>query len=97
MSTDLQPPPTPEPPLKHRRRVFPWVFLAVQVFFLVWVIAGGHNAAGTNCNGLSANSCDTARQVGTTIGVGLIIAFWAAVDIILGITYLLFRITRKGR
>ncbi|TDD90465.1 hypothetical protein E1293_03535 [Actinomadura darangshiensis] len=72
------------PPAKHRHRVFPWVFLAVQIGFLIWIIAGVND-----CNG------DSACQVGSTIGVGLIIALWVAVDIILGFTYLVFRLFKR--
>ncbi|MFD5007191.1 hypothetical protein ACFWMV_30355 [Streptomyces mutabilis] len=39
--------------------------------------------------------CEDAGDVGTTLGVGLIIALWAAVDIILGFTYVVFRLARR--
>ena len=41
-----------QPPPRKRRRVFVWVFLAVQVLFVIWVIAGaasGHTAV-ANCH-----------------------------------------------
>jgi hypothetical protein len=34
-------------PAARRRRVFWWVFLAVQVLFIVWLIAGLASSAGT--------------------------------------------------
>ncbi|MFE9849069.1 hypothetical protein ACFYPN_09675 [Streptomyces sp. NPDC005576] len=36
-------------------------------------------------------------DAGTAIGVGLVIAVWVAVDIILGITYGVCRLTRRQR
>ncbi|KAB2379003.1 MULTISPECIES: hypothetical protein [Actinomadura] len=77
-----------EPP-KRRHRVFPWVFLGVQIIFLVWIITGANS--GGDCPAGQQNACDA----GTTIGVGLIIGLWVAVDIILALTYLMFRVFRK--
>ncbi|WP_258939317.1 hypothetical protein [Actinomadura luteofluorescens] len=73
-------------PARRKHRVFPWIFLAVQIGFLIWVIAG---AQANDCNG------DQACEAGTTIGVGLIIALWVAADIILGLTYLVFRLFKR--
>ncbi|GGQ56352.1 hypothetical protein Saso_70170 [Streptomyces asoensis] len=39
--------------------------------------------------------CEDASEVGTTIGVGLIIGLWAAVDIILGFTYVVYRLANR--
>jgi hypothetical protein len=77
-----------EPP-KHRHRIFPWVFLGVQIIFLVWIITGANS--GGDCPAGQQNACDA----GTTIGVGLIIGVWVAVDIILALTYLMFRVFRR--
>ncbi|HKR51532.1 MAG TPA: hypothetical protein VJT72_18515 [Pseudonocardiaceae bacterium] len=80
---------------------FPWVFLAVQVIFIVWIILGINSAGDSNdCSGLTGDAlkaCRDAGDVGTTIGVGLVIGLWAAVDIILGISYLVFRLGRRER
>src|SRR3954469_12097256 len=78
---------------KKKRHIFRWVFLAIQALFLIWIIAG---AAGNsnNCDGKvgdALDACQAGTAVGTGIGVALIIALWVAVDIILGITYLIFR------
>ena len=85
---------------KKRRRVFLWVFLAVQVLFLIWVISGAASGSGTpaECRGRTGDDlalCEDAGDVGTTIGVGLVIALWAAADIILGITYFVFRLAGR--
>ncbi|MEU3896409.1 hypothetical protein [Streptomyces sp. NPDC045251] len=39
--------------------------------------------------------CEDASDAGTAIGVGLVIALWAAVDVILGLTYIVFRLARR--
>lgn len=82
-------------PAKHRRRrhLFRWVFLAIQALFLIWIIAGGTSAANdkSSCGTLSDQTCHDAAAAGAGIGIFLIIVFWAMVDIILGITYLIVR------
>lgn len=83
-----------------RRRVFMWTFLAIQVLFLAWVIAGavsGHHSGQTDCGSLSAADCQNAADVGTTIGVALVIFFWVAVDIILGVSRLVVLHGRRNR
>ncbi|WP_217245335.1 hypothetical protein [Streptomyces sp. AC602_WCS936] len=106
----LAPPPGPPPespyraqtgpPPKKRHRVFPWVFLAVQILFLIWVITGAASGSGTpaQCRGRTGDAlelCEDASDVGTAIGVWLVIVLWAATDIILGFTYLVFRLARR--
>ena len=88
----------PQP--KKRRRVYLWLFLAVQLLFLIWVITGASTASGTpeDCRSLTGDDlkpCEDASEVGTTIGVGLIIGLWAAVDVILGFTYVVYRLASR--
>lgn len=87
----------PTEPPKKKRRIFVWVFLAIQVLFLIWVIAGASSGSGQpdNCGTLSARTCNDASDAGTAIGVFLIIVFWAVVDIILGITYGVWRLAKR--
>lgn len=86
--------------LKKKRRVFPWLFLALQVLFLVLVISGaasGHHTH-VDCTGLTAEDCRSlkdARDAGTTLGVGFLVGIWAAVDIILGGSYLIYRVVKR--
>lgn len=87
---------TPDTKPRKHRRIFPWVFLLIQVLFLVWIITGtasGH----ANCGSLDAQTCANATNAGKAIGAGLIIALWVAVDVILGVTYAIFRMTRRSR
>lgn len=82
-----------EPTPRKRRHIFRWFFLAVQALFLVWIIAGVSNSA-DNCDGKvgdALDACQAGTAIGAGIGVGLIIGLWVAVDVILGITYLIFR------
>ena len=79
------------PPAKKGLRKFSWFILAVNVLFLVWIIVGASSAKPANCGSLSAADCTTATQVGTGIGVVLIIVLWAVVDVILGVIWLITR------
>ncbi|TDC81540.1 hypothetical protein [Actinomadura sp. 7K507] len=74
---------------RKKHRIFPWIFLAIQILFLVWVIVGA--SSGGSCPPDQQGAC----EAGTAIGVGLVIAFWVAVDIILALTYLVFRLFRR--
>jgi hypothetical protein len=88
-------PPEPSTP-RRRRPVFAWVVVAINVLFVVWVVTGLLNAGG-QCAGLTGDeleSCEMGRDIGTGIGVVLVVFFWAAVDLILGV---LFLVTRRQR
>jgi hypothetical protein len=85
------------PPAKKRRRIFLWVFLAVQVLFAIWAISGAASAHGTpaDCSGLDAKTCNDAQAVGTGIGVAIIIAAWFFVDLFLGVGYAVYRLAKR--
>lgn len=75
-----------------------WFFLVVQVIFVIWIIAAAvsvHHASGSSCTNLDAQTCASARDVGTTIGFGLVIGLWVAVDVILGAVYVVVRLARR--
>lgn len=85
---------------RKKRRVFLWFFLAVQVLFLVWAIAGGHSAATSpvDCSSVTVEQCQTlkdAQDVGAGIGVGIIVLFWFLVDIFLGVVYGVYRLAKR--
>lgn len=82
---------------KKRKRVFMWSFLVIQAIFLIWIIAGIAYAGGNTdtCGTLSAQTCADASNVGTAIGVGLVIGLWVAVDVILGISRLIVVHSRR--
>ncbi|MFD9460341.1 hypothetical protein [Streptomyces sp. NPDC060027] len=40
-------------------------------------------------------TCQDAGDVGTTIGVGLIVGFWVAADFVLALTYVIYRLANR--
>lgn len=74
-------------------RKFSWFILAVQVLFIVWIIAG---IASAGDNGCTTKACNDASAVGTTLGVGIIVFLWVMVDVILGVIWLVTN-NRKPR
>lgn len=71
-------------------RPFTWVIVILNILFVVWVISA-----------VGAAECEAEREfqgaceAGTAIGVGIIVGFWAVVDIILGILWLVTRGSRR--
>ena len=107
------------PPRRKRRRVFLWVFLAIQALFLIWVIAGLFTKTGPSTSQI-ASACyhhnwfplfksqadcvthfggalNTAGEAGKGIGIALIIVFWMVVDVILGVSYGVYRLATRDR
>jgi uncharacterized membrane protein len=82
---------------RKRRRVFLWFFLAVQVLFIIWIIAGASTGAGTpeDCTGLSEEACNTASDIGTSIGVALVVGIWLVVDFLLAVIYGVYRLATR--
>jgi len=76
-------------------RKFTWFILAVNTLFLLWIIAAVAGSGGQDCGSLTQEQCDSAAGVGTAIGVGIIVVFWAFVDVILGVIWLITN-NRKG-
>lgn len=77
-------------------RKFTWFILIVNVLFLVWIIAAvsGNSGAIEDCSQLAKQAKDVCEAgnagtaVGTGVGVFLIVVFWALVDVILGVIWL---------
>jgi len=77
--------------------MFKWIFGAVNVLFLVWLIDSLTTTPDT-CNGLSGEmlqACQDGTAIGTGLGVMMILFFWAVTDGILLMLRLVFR--RKDR
>lgn len=77
-------------------RKLTWFILIVQALFLIWIIAGVGSAA-SNCDGEIGDAlelCQAGTAVGAGIGVGIIIFFWAFVDVILGLIWV---VTNRGQ
>lgn len=87
---------TPEKP-KKKRRIFVWFFLAVQLLMIVWIISGAMSANGqpTDCGSLSADTCNTASDAGTAIGVIGLVALWMVLDFLLGVGYAVYRLATR--
>jgi hypothetical protein len=76
---------------KRKVRVFTWVILVINLLFLIGVIAAVANSHKGTCNGLDTPTCNSAKDAGTAIAVIIVVVFWAAVDVILGIVWLVTR------
>ena len=87
----------PAPKVKKKKRVFMWVFLAVQAIFLIWIITGvsGNSGHATDCGSLSQADCDAAADIGTGIGVFLIIGVWFFVDCFMAVAYAVYRMAKR--
>src|SRR3954471_13634310 len=59
-----------------------YIILLFNILMLVWVIAGASTASGNakDCGVLDQATCNSARDAGTAIGVGLLIGLWVAGD-----------------
>lgn len=86
------------PPAKKKRRIFLWFFLAVQVIFIIWIIAGASTGAGTpdDCSGLDKETCNAASDIGTGIGVALVVVLWLVVDFLLAVIYGIYRLAKRN-
>jgi hypothetical protein len=74
------------PALRKRRHVFRWIFLAIQAVFVVLVITGNASASG---------QATESGRVGVSVGVLVIVFLWLAVTVVLGVTWLVLRATRR--
>lgn len=104
----------------RRRRVFLWVFLAIQALFVIWIIAAvatvhtgptqaqlaqacyDHNwyplfKSQADCVQHYGGALNAAGTAGKAIGVGLIVVFWMVVDVILGVSYGVYRLATRSR
>lgn len=94
-----------------KRRIFLWVFLAIQVIFIIWIITGASTGGGINASvvaqchnqaagmGMSQAQCVSflggASKAGTAVGVGLIVVVWVIVDFLVALTYGIYRLARR--
>lgn len=107
----------PAAPRRRKRRIFLWVFLAIQVIFLIWVITGAMTKTGpttaqiaqgcyhhawyplfksqADCVKHYGGALNDAGNTGKAIGVGLVIVFWVVVDVILGISYGVYKLATR--
>jgi len=112
---------TPQRPRPRRkRRVFLWVFLAIQALFILWLVVGlatthagptqaqlaqgcyHHNwyplfKSQADCVTHYGGALTDAGNVGKGLGAAVIIIFWMVVDVILGVSYGVYRLATRGR
>lgn len=78
-----------EPPRKKRKyHIGMWLFLLLQVLFLVWICVG---LSTSNCHGQDADAC----SAGTAIGIGVVLLLWAVADVISGSIWLIVYLARR--
>jgi hypothetical protein len=75
-------------------RPLTWVILAVQVLFIIWIVAGANSASDSCSTDEYSDACRAGQAIGMAIGMGLIIFLWALVDVILGVIWL---VTNKSK
>jgi uncharacterized membrane protein len=83
---------------RRRRRIYLWAFTALQVVFLAWVIiaiVSGSGVSASHCTGLSEKACKNTDTLGTAVGVGLIVAVWASIDLIIGIAWAIVKLKTR--
>lgn len=98
MFEPIQPAFQPVPPVqKSDRRVFVWVFLTIQGLFAAWLVSGlfAVSSGPDDCSGLSQELCDDAFAVGAGLGVVLIFMLWVAIDFLLGVGYVIWKLSQK--
>jgi hypothetical protein len=82
-----------------RWRKMTWFFLVVNALFVLWIATGTNSAQSTDCANdpdvragtISQSACEAAVDVGTGIGVALIIVLWFFVFVILSIVWFMTR------
>lgn len=77
-------------------KIFLWGFGLVQVLFLVWVI-GASVDGGQAAQEYGTKAEREAAEVGTAIGVALVIGFWMVVDVIMGVCYGVWKLATRSK
>jgi len=71
--------------------------LVVQVLFIIWIVVGvsGNSSDAIDCGTLSQQACNDVRDVGTGIGVFIIVVVWIIVDFLMGLIYGIYRLAKR--
>lgn len=64
-------------------RIFKWLFIIFNLVMVVWVVMG-LVSVGDVINETTSEAEQAGAAIGGTIGVGILLFFWAAGDLILG-------------
>jgi len=90
-----------ERPAKKKRRIFLWIFLAVQALFVLWmavtVVTGVMMPDTYNCAGLDEGyrACSTHAVEDAAFGVGGLLIILMIVDFLMGVPYALYRLSKR--
>jgi hypothetical protein len=83
-----------DPPPRKRHRVFWWVFVAIQIIFIIWIAAGAADSH-KDCAGLSAHACLSAADTAHGIAIVAQVVAWCVVDFLVGVPYVIYRLARR--
>lgn len=81
-----------EPVRKWRKMT--WTLIAANVLMAAWTIGAAAQGAtdDVECGpGLTQAECDTVADVGSSIGVGLLVALWFVVFVVLALVWFMTR------
>jgi hypothetical protein len=113
MSYGYVPPPesllptiTTPTPQRRKRRIFMWIFLAIQALFIIWLIAaiisvnshGGITAycqKAANSQYIGVHGCNDAASTGSALGFIALFGVWIGVDFLVAVPYLIYRLARS--
>jgi len=90
--------------MRKKRRIFLWVFLAIQALFILWLVVGiASSATGATAycrthpsQYISYEACLDLHNTGTGIGAAAIVVFWVVVDILVGGGYAIYRLAKRA-
>ena len=82
---------TAPPAERTRLRPMTWVILAMNGLLLLWFVAGASTDSGKDCVGEFADACRAGGQAGKGIALVLIIFVAAALNLIMGVIWLVTR------
>ena len=72
-----------------------WLILAFNSWMTIWLVSRLIEARTASCGGLSGSNldaCEVGTVVGASIGTGLILTVWAAIDVILMVVWITTRL-----
>lgn len=71
-------------------RPFTWVILVVQIPFVIWAVTALVDASESNCEaGQFEALCRTSENIGTTVGLLVVLLIWASIDVILAVNWVI--------
>jgi H+/Cl- antiporter ClcA len=80
----------------HRWRLLTWVIIAFNLAMLLWLVVA-LDAAGEEDGPCVAGLCPGANDPGSTTGAWLVIFFWLAGAVLLGVAWMVTHRTERPR